>query len=130
VRWAHFCACLEDSSSLWLLQDACRLQSKSPVHPKELQQASHFTYAPFSYEFGTQYTESEFLQRFKYRAADINEHIDPAYWHTHSVHRGTERKKPLSLLSDWFRYPESHLQVKILVRKQADTVTADIGYYL
>lgn len=86
------------------------------------------------YEFGTQYAEPEFLQKFKYRAADINENIDPAFWITHSVHRGLSKSSPAT--SPWrliFKrdsLPQSDLQIKILIRKQSDSTTAVLNYYI
>lgn len=62
------------------------------------------------YEFGTIYDEQEMLQKFKYRVADIDENVDPAYWRVKRVLTG------MTSLNDKI----SKLQVKIMIRKQAD----------
>lgn len=61
------------------------------------------------YEFGTIYAESEMLQKFKYRVADINENFDPAYWRVRRVISGITN----------INENNSNLQVKILMRTQA-----------
>ena len=63
-----------------------------------------------SYEFGTIYTDGEMLQKFKYRVADINENFDPAYWRVRRVLSGVTN----------LNEKKSNLQVKILVRAQAE----------
>ena len=63
-----------------------------------------------SYEFGTIYDDKEMLQKFKYRVADINENIDPAYWRVRRVIKG------INSIND----PKPKLNVKILTRAQAE----------
>ena len=63
-----------------------------------------------SYEFGTLYDEQEMLQKFKYRVADINENVNPAYWRTRRVFKGIKD----------IQENETKLQVKLLTRAQAD----------
>ena len=66
--------------------------------------------AKIFYEFGTIYDDKEMLQKFKYRVADINENIDPAYWRVRRVIKGIRN------IND----KNSRLHVKILSRAQAD----------
>lgn len=56
-------------------------------------------------EFGARYDEREMLQKFQFRIADINEHIDPAYWIVYHVQNGWQngRMRPL---------------VKVLIRRE------------
>lgn len=62
------------------------------------------------YEFGTIYDDKEMLQKFKYRVADINENVDPAYWRVRRVIKG------ITNIND----RKSKLHVKILARAQAE----------
>lgn len=64
--------------------------------------------ANIQYEFGTQYNEHEMLQKFKFRVASIDEHVDPAYWRTFSVHYGLKETRGLKM----------RLSAKILIRHQ------------
>lgn len=63
-----------------------------------------------SYEFGTIYDDKEMLQKFKYRVANINENIDPAYWRVQRVIKG------INSIND----QSPKLSVKILKRTQAE----------
>ena len=63
-----------------------------------------------NYEFGTNYDEQEMLQKFKYRVADINESVDPAYWRVKTVLKGR-----IGINDE-----KSRLQIKIMTRTQAD----------
>lgn len=62
------------------------------------------------YEFRRITDENELLQKFKYRVADIDESIDPAYWRVKRVVKG---------ISNFEKEKSPKLQVKILVRAQA-----------
>lgn len=70
------------------------------------------------YEFGTVYDDMEMIQKFKYRVADINENVDPAYWRVKSVFNGISTENN----NDFHDKKDSNklkLQVKLLVRPQA-----------
>jgi hypothetical protein len=98
-----------------LLDDANNCPESIKTHISKTAQSLGFSkfselkHPKLSYEFATVYSETEMLQKFKYRVADINENIDPAYWKVKFVYKGMEN------IDD----PEATLKVKILSRIQA-----------
>ncbi len=65
------------------------------------------THPQLDLEFGTEYQESEMLERFQFRVTDVNDYIDAAYWKVYHVQRGWQdgQMRPL---------------VKILIRRHFD----------